>query len=470
MTTLRFVASTATIAADLRTRLRGDVLVARDAAFEGARHVWNGAVDRRPAVIARCADERDVAVAVCTAREYGLPLSVRGGGHDWAGRALLDGGLLIDLRGMRRVAIDANAAVATAQGGALAGDVAAVAHPYGLAPVTGTSRAIGLAGLAMGGGYGLLGGAHGLASDNLVSARVVLADGRIVTASPDERPDLFWALRGGGGNFGVLTSASYRVHPIRRLLTGLLLFPLAQAADMLRGYRDVIAEAPDELTVLAGFFFGANGVPVLFLLPAWCGDLATGERWLTMLRHIGKPVIDQVTPMAYQDVIGLFEDNLVHGRHNVMRTCWLPYLAGDAIDAIIEAASAMASPLSGLFLHHVHGAATRVPVGDTAFALRRDHLMLEIVSTWRADEDGTRHRHWADDLAAALAPRALPGGYANLLGPDECDRAMAGYGRNAGRLLAVKRRYDPEHVFSAVPTLPGRKGGNQGELMLARDS
>jgi FAD/FMN-containing dehydrogenase len=454
MTGIRFAETTAAAAAELRTRLRGDVLVAGDAAFADARQVWNGAVDRWPAVIARCADEQDVATAVGTARDHGLPLSVRGGGHDWAGRAVCDGGVVIDLRRMRAVHVDPDAALATAEGGALACDVAAAAHPHGYAPVTGAVRAVGIAGLTMGGGYGLLAGAHGLALDNLVSARLVLANGRIVTASQYERADLFWALRGGGGNFGVLTSARYRLHPIRRLLAGLLLFPLDQAPDVLRGYRDVLAGAPDELTVMSGFCSGANGVPMLFLVPAWCGDLATGERTLAMVRRIGTPVIDQVDAMPCQDVIGLFDDNLVPGRHNVMRTCWLPYLSGDAVNTLVQAARAITSPLSGVFLHHFHGAAARVPVTDTAFALRRDHLMVEIIGTWRSDEDGARHRRWADDLAAALAPHALPGGYANLLDAGECGRALLGYGRNAARLLATKRRYDPDHVFSAVPTLP----------------
>lgn len=445
------------IAVALRTRLRGDVLLAGDVTcggFDAARRVWNGAVDRHPAAIARCVDERDVVTAVRAARDHGLPLSVRGGGHDWAGRAVTDGGVLIDLRAARGVTLDPAAAVAVAQGGVTAGDLAAAAHRGGFAPVTGTVRAVGVAGLTMAGGYGLLNGKHGLALDNLVSARIVLADGTAATASAAEHPDLFWAIRGGGGNFGVLASAHYRVHPIRRLLTGMLLFPLAQATDVLHGYRDLIATAPDELSVMTGFFCGADGVPVLFLMPAWCGETAAGERWLTKLRHIGRPAVDQLGPMTYPDMIGLLTDSVVDGRHNEVRTCWLPTLHGDAIDTIVAAAGSMTSPLSGMYLHHCHGAAARVPVPDTVFAQRREHLLVEIVASWRPATRGAAHRAWARNLLAALSPGALPGGYANLLGADEGDRALLGYGPNAERLLAIKRRYDPDHVFRAVPTLP----------------
>ena len=440
---------------DLRSSVRGTVLVGSDPGYDDARRLWNGAVDRHPALIVRCADDRDVVRAVLAARERGLPLSVRGGGHDWAGRAVRDGGVVLDLTGMREVTVDPHAGTAHVGGGARSGDVAAAAAVHGMVPVTGTVNVVGLVGLTLAGGYGLLNGRFGLALDNLLSARVVLADGLQVTASPAEHPELFWALRGGGGNFGVVTSARYRVHPVDTVLSGMLLFPLAEAPAVLRGYRELIAEAPDELTVMAGFFGGPDGQPLLFLLPLWSGTPQQGEPLLSRLERLGKPVSAQLGPMAYRDVLGQFDQAVVDGRHNEVRTRWLPRLAEDSVAAIVAAAAQWTSPYSMVMLHHFHGAAARVPVPDTAFALRREHLMVEILASWvptGASAD-TCHRRWARTLGDNLAGRALPGGYPNLLDVDEYERARQAYGPNAERLLAAKRHFDPDDVFRAVPSL-----------------
>jgi FAD/FMN-containing dehydrogenase len=440
---------------ELRGAVRGSVLVAADESYVDARRVWNGSVDRQPAVIVRGVDERDVSVAVRVARERGLPLSVRGGGHDWAGRAIRDGGLVVDLSGMRRVSVEAGARVGTAGGGATTGEVMAAAHRDGLAPVTGTVNAVGLAGLTLGGGYGLLAGHHGLALDNLLGAEVVLADGTTVTANATENPDLFWALRGGGGNFGVATELRYRLHPVGSVLSGLLLFPLGEATGVLRGYRDLLAAAPDELTVMSGFFCGPDGTPLLFLLPVWSGEPARGERVTARLASLGSPIAGQFAPVPYPDVLSQFDGAVVNGRHNEMQTRWLPALTDAAISTITTAVAGITSPFSSLFLHHFHGAASRVPVADTAFALRRDHVLVEIVAAWAVDAgaDEGRHRRWTHALSDALAPLALPGGYANLLGAAEGDRARIGFGGNAARLLDVKRRYDPDNVFTAVAAI-----------------
>ncbi|UKD58632.1 MULTISPECIES: FAD-binding oxidoreductase [Amycolatopsis] len=449
------LATTAEIARELRAKMRGSVLTESDPEYSGATAIWNGAVDRRPAVIARCADDRDVVAAVCAARRHGLPLSVLGGGHDWAGRALRDGGLLVDLTPMREVRVDDLSWTAFVQGAARAGDVLAAARPYGLAPVTGVINKVGLTGLALGGGYGVLGGRYGLASDNLISADVVLADGRKVTANATEHPDLYWALRGGGGNFGVVTEAHFQLHPVSAVQAGLLVFPLNQAARVLRGYQDLISEAPHDLTVMAGFFGGPDGEPVLFLLPVWCGDERRAEPWLARLRGLGKPVAGELTSMAYPDVLSLFDASIVDGRHNEMRTRWVAGLTDEIIDIVVAAMSKATSPLTGLFLHNFHGAATEVGPADTPFALRRDHLLVEICASWEStvDDDGTAHRHWARDLSADLARHALPGGYPNLLGTDEPERVTVAFGPNAARLLEIAERYDPDGVFNAVASL-----------------
>ena len=442
----------------LRGSIRGTVLVDSDAMYGDARQLWNGAVDKRPAVIVRCADEVDVSRAVMVAREHDLPLSVRGGGHDWAGRALSDGGLVIDLTSMRAVTVDSDAGTATAQGGATTGDVVAPARSLGLAPVTGTVKAVGMAGLTLGGGYGPLCGKHGLGVDNLLDARVVLADGRLVMADRENDPDLFWALRGGGGSFGVVTSARYRLHPLASVTAGLLLFGLEQAEAVLHRYQELIAEAADELTVMSGFLSGPDGKPLLFLFPAWSGEPTQGERELARFERLGSPVVAQVAPMAYGDALGMFDAQVVNGRHYAIRTRWISALTDDTIATLVEAARTVTSPFSAIGLHHFHGAATRVHPTATAFALRREHLLVEIIAAWEPDEarESARHENWAETLSEALCPVAVPGGYPNLLGPDDHDRLALAYGENVARLRELKRRYDPENVFaSAICALRG---------------
>jgi FAD/FMN-containing dehydrogenase len=449
------LASPATTAArSLRSAIRGNVIAATDLLYDTARQMWNGAIDRRPAIVAHCENERDVVVAVLTARNNDLPLSVRGGGHDWAGRAVRESGLVIDLSRMRGVTVDPGTGTAEVQGGARTGDVVTAAHPYGLAPVGGTVNAVGLTGLTLAGGYGLLNGRYGLALDNLLRADVVLADGRTLTASAVDNPDLYWAIRGGGGNFGVVTNARYRVHPLRTLQSGLMLFPISEAVGVLRGYRDLIATAPDELTIMTGFFGGPDGTPLLFLLPAWIGDPAGGNRVVDQLHRLGRPISAQIGPATVRDVLNQFDGSVVDGRSVDVQTQWLPGLTEETIGQLVDAASRMTSPYSSMFVHHFHGAAARVPAADTAFALRREHLLVEIIAAWAPSGMDNAHKHWTRSLSDSLAPYSLPGGYPNLLGPDDTERVRLAYGPNLPRLLELKRRYDPDRVFSAVPTLP----------------
>ncbi|MGM1064476.1 FAD-binding oxidoreductase, partial [Saccharothrix sp. Mg75] len=438
---------------ELRGKLDGDVLVASDTDYDGARRVWNGLHDHHPAVVVRAAHEADVVRAVRTARDRGLPLSVRGGGHDWAGRAVRDGGLVIDLGRMRGVGVDPFASTAQAQGGTTAGVLGSAVDWHGLAAAVGTVKAVGVTGLAMGGGYGLLLGKHGLALDNLIGARVVLADGEVVTASPVREPDLFWALRGGGGNFGVVTETTFRVHPLRSVVSGMVLFGLDQARSVLRGYRELTAAAPDELTVMTGFFCGPDGRALLYLLPMWSGNPARGEDWAARVTALGKPLSAQLGSMTPFEVLGLLDATVVDGRHTVAANRQLPEITDEVAEVLVDAAERITSPYSGVFVHHFHGAATRVPSSATAFALRREHNLVEVVGTWEVGEDGDRHREWVERLSADLAPHSLPGGYQNLLAPEDTERVRVAYGPNATRLFEVKRRYDPDNAFSGVPTL-----------------
>jgi FAD/FMN-containing dehydrogenase len=442
---------------ELQAAMSGRVaLPGRELYDEGCR-VWNGAVQRRPAIVAFCEQAEDVQAAVRAARRHGLPLSARGGGHDWAGRALRDGGLVINLTRMRDVAVDPQARVATIAGGALARDVAAAAGAHGLVAALGNCGTVGMAGLTLGGGYGPLCGSCGLAADNLLGAEVVLADGRRVVTGPDAEPDLFWALRGGGGNFGVVTSMRVRLHAARHMLVGTIIYNWNEAGAVLRRYAAFAAKAPDELGVAVGMMSGPDGESVIMLVALWNGDQRQGERVMEDVQAFGTPQSAHVGPATYADMLAQFDAwvEAAHGCHWETRTRSLPALTEEAADAIIAGMAHTASPHCSVFWHHFHGAATRRAPDGAAFGVRLEHLMVEIIAAWKPDgDDGAAHRRWAQDLWQNLAPFALPGGYANLLGPDDREQAAGAYGGNAARLRAVKRRFDPDGVFASAIPLP----------------
>jgi len=442
---------------DLASLLTGQLVFPEVAAYEQVRQLWNGGIQTRPAAIVRCANAQDVAHTIRWARAHGLALSVRGGGHDYAGRALCEGGVVIDCSPMRAVTIDPAARTARAQGGATAGDLINAARQDRLATTTGTVSTVGMAGLTLGGGYGPLMGTYGLVADNLLSAQVVAADGDLVTASATEHADLYWGLRGGGGNFGVVVSLEYRLHPVTQVLAGLLLYPLDQASAVLRFHGEFIATAPDELTVQSGFLQMPDGPPALFLSPVYCGPLAEGERALAPLRAFGKPLADQIQPITYDALITALDAFFPKGRHYFIRTQSLDHLRSETIEVLVERARRLSSPLSAFSIHHFHGAASRVAASETAFALRQDHLMVEIVAGWepQSPEEDQQHVTWAEEASAALAPYALSGGYINLLDVGEQERIPPAFGPNYARLLELKRTYDPDDVFrSTVGHLP----------------
>jgi FAD/FMN-containing dehydrogenase len=446
MTRSELVAATAR---DLSRRIDPQRVLA-NFSTNGTRPIWNAAVDHRPALVVQVHTPHEVQDAIRVARDRGLPLSVLGGGHDWAGRAVRDGGVVIDLSGMRTVAVDASGRVTTVAGGATAREVMEAAGPFGLVAAAGNCGGVGMAGLTLGGGYGPLNGRFGLASDNLVGAQVVLADGRVVAVDANHEPELFWALRGGGGNFGVVTSMRLRLHAVDRLIGGLIMFPWSQAAAVWRGLSDVLSTAPDELTVQSGVLPGPDGIPVAFLAPTWSGDLTAGQRAVDALTRLGTPLAVQVGPMTYGELLGLWDANVASGMHWAVRTRSVIGYTPEIIEALVEAGSTRTSPMTIIPIHHFHGASTRIASDETAFANRREHLMIEIVAGWEP-HDGAVHRAWADAVSASLARHALPGGYPNLLGPDAHDQIANAYGDNAVRLLAAKAHYDPDGVFTATP-------------------
>lgn len=453
----------AEVAAQLQRAAPSGQVVTSGPAYEASRALWNGAIRHRPVVVLHCSQPSDVQAGVRVARDLGMPVSVRAGGHGWTGSALAEGGLVIDMSALRRVRVDADAAVAELDGGATSGDLAEAAEPHGLVAVTGTVDAVGMAGLSLGGGYGPLSGRFGLAVDNVLSIDVVLADGSLITTDAEHEPDLFWALRGGGGNFGVVTSMRVALHTVPTVLSGVIMFPWPQAASVLAALEEPALRGPDELTVQCGVVTGPTGEPVVFVAPTWCGEPARGQRVVDALAELGDPIASYVAPTRVADLLKQNGAAFPAGRHVEIRPRTLPGLSSAAIDALVAGGAGMTSALSAISLHSLHGAATRVPVEDTAFAARTPHLLVETIAQWEPGDRGeAEHRAWAGDLSNALAGESLPGGYVNLLAADETDQITHAYGPNRNRLLAVKNRFDPDAVFSATP-LPPRSTSAQGE-------
>ncbi|MGF6811600.1 hypothetical protein OKW30_006792 [Paraburkholderia sp. Clong3] len=450
-------ASELTAARELRAMMQGRVVLRGDDDYARTRRIWNGAVENQPALFAVCETSADVEAAVRVARRNGLPLSVRGGGHDWAGRALCPDGLVIDLARMRQVVVDPHSRVATVAGGATTKDLAVAAGSHGLVAALGNCGAVGVAGLALGGGYGPLNGRYGLAADNLLGAEVVLADGRLVATGPDEEPELFWAIRGGGGNFGVVTSLRFRLHEMRHMLAGPIVYSWSEAESVLRRYAAFAATMPDELGVSMGMPSGPDGQPTLLLLPLWNGDKHRGEQIIRDLQALGTPQLAQVGPTTYGDMLALFDAavDAADCCHWETRTRSLPVLTPGAVDAIITAVARKTSPYSMVNWHHAHGAATRIAAEEMAFGLRREHFMVEIIAGWKPDAgNGAEHRQWAQELWEGLARFALPGGYANFLVPRDREQVRDAYGSNGARLRSLKRRFDPDGVFASAIPLP----------------
>jgi FAD/FMN-containing dehydrogenase len=346
---------------------------------------------------------------------------------------------------------------ATIGGGARAADVVKITDPLGLAAVTGSVGAVGMTGLTLGGGYGPLIGRFGLALDNLLAAEVVLADGRIVLANPDNEAELFWALRGGGGNFGVVTMMHHRLHHLPSVRSGMLMYPLPEASTVLGSCARIAASAPEALTVQVGLIAGPDSTPVVFVIPTWCGDPREGEARVTPFLRLGTLLGGGVDPTPYGTTLTLQDAFIVNGHRTFMETCWLPSLDSAAIDAMISTMAAIV-PVCAVLTHEFKGAATRVPLASTAFGLRRDHVLVEILAadTDASDtRDGRQHHDWAVAARHAFDAMALPGGYPNLLGGDDPDRAAKSYGPNAERLIRAKRHYDPDNVFRSAIPLPG---------------
>jgi FAD/FMN-containing dehydrogenase len=444
----------------LRSNLRGQIILPGDPEYDAARHIWNGMIDRHPGLILRPLDPGDVVRAVNFARDQRLPLAVRGGGHNVAGFGTCDGGLVLDLSLMKEIEVNPDARTARVGGGAIWSDLDAAAQPHGLATTGGLVSNTGVAGLTLGGGIGWLMRKHGLACDNLLSVDLVTADGRRITTSATDHPDLFWGLRGGGGNFGVATSFKFRLHPVGPIvLGGALFYPIEQASELMRFYNTWASSLPDELTTLVACLTAPpepfvpehlRGTLMMAIALCYTGPVEDGQALVQPLRQFAEPAIDLAGPMPYVALQGMFDASAPHGIHAYWKTAYLHDLDDRTIDTILQHAGRMGSlsPFSVIHIHQVGGAVGRVSQDETAFTQRDAPFILNIVGLWMPQEDSTAHISWARGFYDAMKPLSAGAEYVNFLADVGIDRVKAAYGPvTYDRLASLKAKYDPGNLF-----------------------
>jgi FAD/FMN-containing dehydrogenase len=444
--------------AALDDRSHGRLVRPGDSGYDAARTVFNAMIDRRPAAVLRCEDPADVARGILFAREHELPLSVRGGGHNVAGNAVCDGGLVLDLSPMKALTVDPAHRTARAGPGLTLGELDRGTAQWGLATPLGVMSGTGIAGLTLGGGLGWLNGRCGLACDNVVAAEVVTADGELVQAGPEEHPDLYWALRGGGGNFGVVTAFRYRLHPVGPVLAGAVSYPWEAARDVLLFHDEFVAAAPDELSTAVSLGRDGDGRPALAIALCWSGDLEAGERVLAPLRTVGPPLADTIGVTGYVAWQSAPDAAYPLGRLHYWKSGYLRRLGPAAVATLLEHVPRMPSAASGVGLQRLHGAASRVAPDATAFPHRADQYDLLILSQWTDREESDRNTAWTRALFEAMRPHLEDAVYVNNLGTEGADRVRAAYGANHARLAEVKRTYDPGNVFRLNQNIAPRQG------------
>jgi FAD/FMN-containing dehydrogenase len=442
---------------DFKAKLRGEVLGPGDTGYDAARTIWNAMIDKRPALIARCAGVADVIEAVKFGRQNDLTIAIRGAGHNIAGNAVCDGGLMIDLSRMKAVTVDPWTKVASVEPGATLGDLDHESQAFGLATPLGINSTTGVAGLTLGGGFGWLTRKHGMTVDNLLSADVVTAEGKLIRASASEHGELFWALRGGGGNFGVVTRFEFALHPVGpEVLAGLMVFPAAQARALLEKYRDFTAGIPDEMSVWTVM----RQAPPLPFLPAevhgknvvvfaifHAGDIEQGKRLIEPLRKFGRPVGEHIGPVPYAAWQKAFDPLLTPGARNYWKSNNLADLSVDLIEVAVDYAQRVPSPHCEVFFAQLGGEAARIASDSAAYAQRDARFVMNVHGRWESPADDERCIRWARDLFKATAPYATGGVYVNFMTADEADRVRAAYGPHYDRLVAVKDKYDRTNVF-----------------------
>ena len=459
------------VARALAANFQGDLVTSADPGYESARRVWNGMIDRRPLVVARCAGDDDVAAALRAARDHDLPVAVRGGGQNVAGNAVCDGGMVIDLSSQRGITVDADGRVAQVRPGVLLGELDRATQAVGLATPTGNVSQTGVAGLTLGGGLGWIARKYGPTCDNLLAADVITAEGDRVRASAQENPDLLWGLRGGGGNFGIVTSFEYRLHQLGpEIIAGGVVHSFADAPEVFRFFADFVAGAPDELSVVASTFRASPAMPippamhgelVTVLAVCWAGDLAAGEQALRPLRTFGRPLADLIEPMPYTALQSASDAAYPNGQHNYWKSHFVDVINDEVTATIMDHGQRMTSPLSSFYFQHLGGAISRGSSEEAAFGHRDAVFDFTILTVWDDPAETEAHMIWARDFSDAIRPHAT-GVYVNNLGSEGADRVKAAYAPDTyERLVALKDAYDPENVFRHNQNItPSRANAN----------
>jgi hypothetical protein len=434
---------------ELGSGLRGQVIHPGDRGYDAARAVFNGLIDRRPLAVIRPVDASDVVRCIEFVRRHDLPLSVRGGGHSVAGHAVHDDAIMLDLSGMKGVRVEPETRTVRAEPGLTLGEFDRATQEFGLATTLGVVSVTGIAGLTLGGGLGWLNGRYGLACDNLISADVATADGRLLRASAQENEDLFWGIRGGGGNFGVVTSFEYQLHPVELVLAGGLSYPLSVAPQVLRFYDDFVRAAPDELSTAVSLALNPAGEPTVTIAVCYCGPIDDGEKVLRPLRTFHSPVEDGIQPLPYTALQSARDDGFPSGRLHYWKSGWLRDLSEGAIEILMQYVAHMPSSPSGVGLQQMHGVASRIAPSATAFPHRAEQYDFLILSQWSDATDSDRNVEWTSALFQAMQPHLEKSVYVNNLGDEGPGRVRAAYGDNYSRLAVLKGIYDPDDLFRA---------------------
>ena len=432
----------------LRKAIRGETFRPGDAGYDAARRVPNALIDRRPAIIARCTGAADVIECVRFARECEVLVAVRGGGHSVAGKSVCDAGLVIDLSAMKGIRVDPARRTVRAETGLKLGEFDRETQAFGLATTLGVVPTVGIAGLTLGGGWGNLHAKYGLAIDNVIGADVVTADGQLHTANATENPDLYWGVRGGSGNFGIVTSLEYRLHPVGPVFGGAVFHPAAKAKEVLRFWREYAEEIPDELVVQGGSFTLPDGVAVFGIAGRYCGPVSEGEKVLRPLRVFGPPMADAFGAMSYLQIQGMFESFFPPGRLVYTKSNFIRSMDDQTVDALVSWVGKSPSRYTfAPFIEHWHGAATRVAPTATAFPHRQYSWNLLAWSMWESPADSEKNIQWNRDCCEALRPFLIPSAYSNYVTDEGEAITREAYGPNYERLVALKKKYDPTNFF-----------------------
>ncbi len=462
---------------DLRRKLKGRIAVPGDPSYDDSRRIWNAMIDRRPAVVVQCAEAADVAAAIAFGRENGLEISVRGGGHNIGGHAVCDNGLMLDLSPMKTVRVEPATRRAYVEPGVTLGEFDRATQSNGLAIPLGINSTTGIAGLTLGGGFGWLTRQYGLTIDNLISADVTTADGTTLHASETSNPDLFWAIRGGGGNFGVVTQFEYQLYPVGpEILAGLIVYPFHQAMEVLSQYREFVRSAPEELVVwvvlrkappLPFLPQEVHGKEVVVLPVFYNGEIAKGDSLINPLRHFGDVLGEHVGPQPYTQWQQAFDPLLTPGARNYWKSHNFTELSDGAFHTMIDYASKLPTPQCEIFVGLIAGAANRVPSDATAYSSRDAKFVLNVHGRWDNAAEDEECIGWSRAFFQAAAPYASPGAYVNFMTAEEGGRVATAYGANYARLLEIKRRYDPENIFHLNQNIRREEEQAAGEKLIA---